>query len=264
MNPHSEENHGMPALLHLIRAAGLSLAIALTATTATAADVTVSAAASLRDAFTEVAREFERANPQHRVLLNFGGSGQLLQQIARGAPVDVFAAADQDTMDRANAQSLIMRDTRTNFARNELVLAVPAAAKSAPATLADLTAAGFARITIGTPESVPAGRYAKRALEAANLWDGLRPKLVNTQNVRQALDYVARGEADAGFVYLTDAVLMPDRIRIAFTVPLDADVLYPIAVVKGGGAADIGRLFVKFIASDKAQAILARFRFRKP
>ena len=167
-------------------------------------------------------------------------------------------------MDRATAQGLVMRETRVNFARNDLVLAVPASTKSLPAKLADLGGAGFERITIGTPESVPAGRYAKRALDAANLWTTLKPKLVNTQNVRQAMDYVARGEADAGFVYLTDAALMPDRIRVAFTVPLDVEVLYPIAVVKGGGMADLGKAFVKFVASDKAQAILARFQFRKP
>lgn len=253
----------MHALRRLV-ALPLLLGALLPLSASHAADVTVSAAASLRDAFTEIAREFERANPQHRVLLNFGASGQLLQQIARGAPVDVFAAADQDTMDRANAQGLVMRETHVNFARNDLVLAVPVASKVLPVKLADLGDAAFERITIGTPESVPAGRYAKRALDAANLWTTLKPKLVNTQNVRQALDYVARGEADAGFVYLTDAVLMPDRIRVAFTVPLDADVLYPIAVVKGGGMADVGKTFVKFVASDKAQGILARFRFRKP
>jgi molybdate transport system substrate-binding protein len=253
----------MSALRRLV-ATSLILGALLPSSPSHAADVTVSAAASLRDAFTEIAREFERANPQHRVLLNIGASGQLLQQIARGAPVDVFAAADQDTMDRATAQGLVMRETRVNFARNDLVLAVPASTKSLPAKLADLGGAGFERITIGTPESVPAGRYAKRALDAANLWTRLKPKLVNTQNVRQAMDYVARGEADAGFVYLTDAALMPDRIRVAFTVPLDVEVLYPIAVVKGGGMADLGKAFVKFVASDKAQAILARFQFRKP
>ena len=214
----------MSALRRLV-ATSLILGALLPSSPSHAADVTVSAAASLRDAFTEIAREFERANPQHRVLLNIGASGQLLQQIARGAPVDVFAAADQDTMDRATAQGLVMRETRVNFARNDLVLAVPASTKSLPAKLADLGGAGFERITIGTPESVPAGRYAKRALDAA---------------------------------------LMPDRIRVAFTVPLDVEVLYPIAVVKGGGMADLGKAFVKFVASDKAQAILARFQFRKP
>lgn len=247
--------------LHRIAlAVGLSFFTSL----ACALDVTVSAAASLRDAFTEIAREFERANPQHKVLLNFGASGQLLQQISRGAPVDVFAAADQDTMNRAESQSLIMRETRVNFARNQLVLVVPMTAKAVPTGLADLPGAGFARIAIGHPDSVPAGRYAKSALDAAKLWDTLKPRLVNTQNVRQALDYVARGEADAGFVYLTDAVMMPERIRIAFTVPLEAEVLYPIAVVKGGGAADVGRRFARFVVSEKAQRILVRFQFRKP
>ena len=247
-------------LHRVVLVVGLSLFTNL----ACALDVTVSAAASLRDAFTEIAREFERANPQHKVLLNFGASGQLLQQITRGAPVDVFAAADQDTMDRAQSQNLIMRETRVNFARNQLVLAIPVNAKAVPAGLADLPGAGFARIAIGNPDSVPAGRYAKSALDAARLWDTLKPRLVNTQNVRQALDYVARGEADAGFVYLTDAVMMPERIRIAFTVPLEAEVLYPIAVVKGGGAADVGRMFARFVVSEKAQGILVRFQFRKP
>lgn len=242
----------------------LIVGLSLFTNLAFALDVTVSAAASLRDAFTEIAREFERANPQHKVLLNFGASGQLLQQISRGAPVDVFAAADQDTMDRAQSQNLIMRDTRVNFARNQLVLAVPLTSQAVPAALADLPGAGFARIAIGNPDSVPAGRYAKSALDAARLWDTLKPRLVNTQNVRQALDYVARGEADAGFVYLTDALMMPDRIRVAFTVPLEAEVLYPIAVVKGGGAADVGRLFARFVVSEKAQAVLARYQFRKP
>jgi molybdate transport system substrate-binding protein len=242
----------------------LSAALCMSTGLAGAVDVTVSAAASLRDAFTDIAREFERANPQHKVLLNFGASGQLLQQISRGAPVDVFAAADQDTMDRAEAQNLVMRETRVNFTRNQLVVAVPANAAGAPARLADLAGPGIQRIAIGNPDSVPAGRYAKSALDSAKLWEALKPRLVNTQNVRQALDYVARGEADAGFVYLTDAVLMPDRIRIAFQVALDTDALYPIAVVKGGGASDVGKAFVTFILTDKAQAILARFKFSRP
>lgn len=257
----------MPAPLRPLRHACRALALLALAghlVSAAAMEVTVSAAASLRDAFTEIAREFEKANPQHKVLLNFGASGQLLQQIARGAPVDVFAAADLESMDRAGTQGLIMRDTRANFARNELVLAVPLAAKSVPAALADLRQPAFERIAVGNPDSVPAGRYAQGALEAAALWDALKPRFVYTQNVRQALDYVARGEADAGFVYRTDAVVMADRARIALVVPTTREVSYPIAVVKGGGAAEIGRQFVRFVLSEKAQAILARFQFRAP
>ncbi len=243
-----------------IAAAVLFLAVPV----AEAADMVVSAAVSLRDAFVEIGREFERTNPQHKAQFNFGASGQLLQQIARGAPVDVFAAADQDTMDRAEQQNLIDRRTRLNFTRNRLVLVVPADAKSVPAQLSALGEPAFQRIAIGNPDAVPAGRYAKGALEAAGLWDTLKPKFVNTQNVRQALDYVARGEVDAGFVYMTDAALMPFRVKVAMEVPTREPALYPAAVIKGGGNGNGAALFVKFLQSDAAQRILAKYQFLKP
>lgn len=241
-----------------------ALAAALGPVSAHALDVTVSAAASLRDAFTDIAKEFERDNPGEKVLLNFAASGQLLQQITRGAPVDVFASADQDTMDRAAAQNVIARDTRIDFARNRLVLVTAIDATVVPKTLTDLQEAGVKRIAIGTPESVPAGRYAKEALEAANLWSALAPKFINTQNVRQALDYVARGETDAGFVYFTDALLVPDRVKVRFDVPTKSPVVYPAAVVKGGGAEAVGRKFVKFLGSDKARRVLEKYGFTRP
>lgn len=227
-------------------------------------DLTVSAAASLRDAFTEIGREFEKAGAPHRVLFNFGASGQLLQQIARGAPVDVLATADLETMDRAEAQGLIEKETRLLFARNRLVLAVPSDSTLPLQSLADLQSARVTRIAIGNPDSVPAGHYAKSALEASKLWEPLRPKLVNTQSVRQALDYVSRGETETGFVYLTDAALMPDRVRVAFRVNVSTDIVYPTAVVKGGSAARAGQQFVKFLASERAQAILQKFGFERP
>lgn len=231
---------------------------------ASAAEVTVSAAASLRDAFTEIARAFEQANPTHRVLLNTGASGQLLQQISRGAPVDVLASADQDTMDKADQQKLIQTGTRVNFARNRLVVAIGIDSKVQPRTLADLRAADLARIAIGNPDSVPAGHYAKDALTAAGHWDTVKPKLINTQNVRQALDYVARGEADAGFVYVTDALLMPSKVKVAFDVPTTEPVVYPIAVVKGGGAEQVGQLFVQYVQTEAARRILRKYGFDIP
>src|SRR5882672_12226701 len=108
------------------------LALAWMAGTATAADIIVSAAASLTNAFTDIGKEFEKANAGHKVLFNFAGSGALLQQIARGAPVDVFASADQDTMDRAAKQNLIVRATRFDFVRNSLVVVAPRGAKFVP------------------------------------------------------------------------------------------------------------------------------------
>jgi molybdate transport system substrate-binding protein len=229
-----------------------------------AADLTVSAAASLTNAFTEIAKNYEKANPGTRVLLNFGSSGSLLQQISRGAPVDVFASADLETMDRAEKQNLLVRDTRSNFVANQLVLVVPSDSDKRIQALADLNALDFARLGIGTPESVPAGRYAKQALELAGLWDVLAAKYVFGQNVRQVLDYVARGEVDAGFVYATDAAVMKDRVRVALEAQTSQPILYPIAAIKGGGHENAARRFIDFVRSEPGQQVLAKFGFSKP
>lgn len=228
-----------------------------------AADITVSAAASLTNAFQDIGREFEAANPGSKVLFNFGASGQLVQQIVRGAPVDAFAAADQESMDRADKQGAIERSTRFDFTRNELVLVVPTDSSLAIANLGDLSATALGRIAMGNPDSVPAGKYAKLALEKAGLWDKLKGRMVNTQNVRQALDYVARGEADAGFVYATDALVMSTRVKVAARIEVPAEILYPVAAVRGGGNQAGGIRFVQFLKSDKAQQILARYGFLK-
>ena len=240
--------------------------LALTCLTATAGatDIIVSAASSLTNAFNDIGKEFEKANPGHKVLFNFAGSGALLQQIARGAPVDVFAPADQDTMDKAAAQNLILRSSRTDFARNTLVVVVPADADLTLVDLEGLRSASIKRIAIGNPETVPAGKYAKAALEASRLWDVLKDKMINTQNVRQSLDYVARGEVDAGFVYATDALAMRGKVTLVFNVPTKAAITYPIAVVKGNGKENLAIRFVEFLKSEAGQKILRQHGFGLP
>lgn len=242
-------------------ATALLLAASLSAA---AADVTVSAASSLTNAFTELAKVYEKANPGTRVLLNFGSSGSLLQQISRGAPVDVFASADLETMDRAQQQNLLVPDTRSNFVANQLVVVLPSDSSKQIGSLADLRNPEFARVGIGTPDSVPAGRYAKQALELAGLWDALSGKYVFGQNVRQVLDYVARGEVDAGFVYRTDAMTMKERVKVMLNAQTSQPILYPIAVVKGGGSEKAARRFVDYVKSEQGQAVLAKFGFAKP
>lgn len=232
--------------------------------TATAADIIVSAAASLTNAFTDIGKDYEKANPGQKVNFNFGSSGALLQQISRGAPVDVFASADQETMDRANKQNLIVRTSRYDFVRNTLVVIAPKGAKSAPKSLDGLKDAGIARLAISNPESVPVGKYTREALEAAGLWDAVKAKSLNTQNVRQSLDYVARGEADAGFVYATDAAIMSDRVEVLFELQTKTPILYPIAAVKGSGNENFALNFIEYVRSDAGQRILARYGFRKP
>ena len=229
-----------------------------------AADLTVSAAASLTNAFKELGTAFETQNHGTKVLLNFAASDALLAQIAKGAPVDVFASADQETMDKADAQKLVAPGSRRNFVSNSLVLVTPSDSTLSLKALADLQQAGVKRIALGNPSGVPAGRYAKSALEAASLWTAVEPKAVFAQNVRQCLDYVARGEAEAGFVYATDAATQKDKVKVALTIPTETPISYPIATIAGSPNPADARKFVEFVASPAAQAVLARYGFQKP
>jgi molybdate transport system substrate-binding protein len=228
-------------------------------------DLVVSAAVSLSNAFTELGRDFEREHAGVKVLFNFGASGQLLQQIAHGAPADVFASADEETMDRAQTQQLILPVTRFDFARNRLVLAVPAGT-SPPliSSLQDLKRSDVARIALGTPDSVPAGRYARDALELAGLWDTLKPKYIYGQNVRQVLDYVERGEVDAGFVYASDTVVNAKRVRVVTEASLPRPILYPIAVIASSTRQGLAREFAAFVVSDLGHKTLSRYGFSNP
>jgi molybdate transport system substrate-binding protein len=245
------------------------LLAALAATTAAAMparaqQLTVSAAASLTHALREVAPAFEAAHPGTKLQFNFGASGALLQQIARGAPVDVFASADHDTMDQAQARALLRPGSRRDIVSNALVVVVPAARSVRVAALADLTQPSFARIAIGLPASVPVGRYTQGVLQAAGLWSAIQPKMIGANNVRQALDYAARGEVDAAFVYATDAALVPDKVRIALTVPTAAPIRYPAAVLAGASNAAAAQRFVEFLLTPAAQRVFARHGFAPP
>ena len=231
---------------------------------ASAQELTVSAAASLGGAMRDIGAAYRVAAPDVRLNFNFAASGALLAQIANGAPVDVFASADAETMDRAQAQGLITPATRADFTRNELVLVSPRARPSTLTRLADLAGSGVARIAIGTPANVPAGRYAMAALHADGLWAPLMPKFVYADSVRQALDYVSRAEADAGFVYRTDAMTRADTVRVDFAVATPAPVRYPIAAISASREPAAAAAFVAFVRSPPGQAVLARHGFAPP
>ncbi len=248
---------------HRLSAWWLAASLLLCSLGAQASELTVSAAASLTNAFKEIGQAYEAQHSAVKVLLNFGASGALLQQMAKGAPVDVFASADQETMDQAQKQNLIVATSRQDFTRNALVLIVPSDSKLSLGTLADLSQNSLQRIALGNPASVPVGRYAKHALDTAKLWSPLESKMVNATNVRQALDYVARGEVDAGFVYATDAAIMKDKVRVAFDVPLDIAITYPIGATSNAANGEEATRFIAFVRSAAGQAILNRFGFRK-
>jgi molybdate transport system substrate-binding protein len=236
----------------------------LAAGLAQAGDLHVSAAASLTNAFRDIAARYEAQHAGTKVLLNFGASGALLQQMAKGAPVDVFASADMETMDAAEKQGLVAGAERRNFARNSLVVIVPRDSRLALRRLQDLGQPAVQKIAIGNPASVPVGRYTQHALTSAKLWSSLSARAINTQNVRQSLDYVARGEVDAGFVYGTDAAVMKDKVKLAFEVPLDISISYPVARTAASADPAEARRFVDFVLSPAGQAVLAQYGFRRP
>ncbi|MEI8303122.1 MAG: molybdate ABC transporter substrate-binding protein [Burkholderiales bacterium] len=231
---------------------------------ARAVEITVSVAASLAGAVREVAAAHQAANPGVKLLLNTGASGALLQQIARGAPVDVLISADLETLEQARVRGLVPAQGVRLLAGNALVLAVPAAAGFTPRSLADLLQPAVTRVAIGLPGSVPAGRHARAALEAAGLWAAIEPRVVGAVNVRQALDHLARGEVDAAFIYATDAALMPERVRVAFTVATAQPVRHAVALVTGSRQPEAAERFIAHLLSPAGQAVLARHGFTRP
>lgn len=232
------------------------------AASAQAADLVVSAAASLTNAFGEMKAPFEKAHPGTNVVFNFAASGPLLKQIEQGAPVDVFASADQETMDKA--ASFIVPSSRVNFAGNTLVLIVPAQDNMALNSPSDLQKDNVDRIAIGNPESVPVGRYAKAALTAAGLYEALESKFVLAESVTQALDYVARGEVQAGFVYATDAASRQGKVKTAAEVTGHKPIIYPVALLEASGNKELGQAFIDYLRGAEGQAILTKYGFKKP
>jgi len=226
-------------------------------------ELLVSAAASMTESFKELTKTYEAKTPGVKVRGNFGGSGTLLQQIVQGAPADVFVSADQETMDRAEKSGLIVAHSRTNFAGNGLVLITPVSAHHVKG-LVDLTSARVQRIGMGNPNSVPAGRYAKAALEKQGVWQTLAPKCVMGISVKQALEYVMRGEVEAGFVFASDAAAAKDRVRVAAEIPTVTPIVYPVALVARSIHQEEALAFVRFLQSKEAQEILAKYGFRKP
>jgi molybdate transport system substrate-binding protein len=238
----------------------------LAAAPAAAATLSVFAAASLSESFTEIGRLFESRNPGWRVRANFAGSQQLAAQIEQGAAADVFASADARWMSYLSERSLVDGDTAA-FARNRLAVIVPAANPARIARLQDLARRGV-KLVLGAP-AVPVGQYGRAAL--ANLVrlpgfapDFARRALANVvseeENVKSVVGKVQLGEADAGVVYRSDVTRAVARYVRVLDIPDAADVLaaYPIAVVRGTKNAAAAHAFVALVRSSEGQRILAR------
>ncbi|XEC92989.1 molybdate ABC transporter substrate-binding protein [Paenibacillus tarimensis] len=228
-------------------------------------DLIVSAAASLTDALKDIQKLYESGHPNIKINYNFGSSGALQQQIEQGAPADLFLSAASRNMKALTDKELIEADRQTNLLNNELVVVIAADREAAIEEAADLTDEKIRYVAIGIPESVPAGSYAKEALTGLHLWDKLQPKMVQGKDVRQVLQYVETGNADAGFVYKSDA-LTSDKVRIAFTVdPKTYSIIeYPIGVVKTSKHSREAEDFYLFLQSREALNVFAEYGFSFP
>ena len=241
----------------------LCLAVPLVAFAGSTKVITVSAAISLKNAFEEIGKFYES---QHgtQCIFNFGASGDLMRQIVGGAPVDVFASAAQKDMDDAEKQGAIVTGTRVDFAGNTVVLIVPAEARTSLTSFEGLRAAAIKKIAAGNPKTVPAGRYAEEVFSSYEILSSVKDKLIYGENVRQVLDYVARGEVDAGVVYATDAAARPKEVKIVVAAREGSHkpVVYPIAVVKGTKSEVDARAFISLVLSQEGKKILQKYGFK--
>jgi molybdate transport system substrate-binding protein len=223
-------------------------------------ELTISAAASLKDAMVETETTYRQSGAIISFANNFGSSGTLAAQIDQGVPVDIFISAAARPMDDLAAKGLIVTGTRRNLLRNTLVLIAPLDSKLRD--FQGLKDKSIRLIALGDPASVPAGQYGKQTLLSLHLWDQLDAKLVLGKDVRQVLTYVETGNADAGLVYATDAQASR-KIRIVASASESTHdpIVYPVAVVKGSRNEEASRKFVEFLSKPVTQAIFIRHGF---
>jgi len=225
-------------------------------------ELTISAAASLTDALTEVKASFEAEFPEVSLAFNYGGSGKLATQIEQGTPVDVFISASKKDMDRLEEKELILKDTRRTIASNEVVLIAPTATALQLTNFDTIKPEMVKQISIGNPETVPAGRYAQEIFEKLGLWEKVKDKLVLANDVRQVLTYVETGNVDLGVVYATDAKTS-DKIKVLGTAKTEwhKPIVYPAAVVVQSKHPKEAKTFAEYLTSDKAKEILEKYGF---
>lgn len=223
--------------------------------------LTVSAAASLKDALNEINRGYGAAT----VTVNYGASGALQQQISQGAPVDAFISAAAKNMDALVAEGLVEPGSRADIAANRLVLVVPTKADKTVTSFRDLAKPSVTHVAMGSPDSVPAGKYAVQVLKKLNLAAAVSRKAVYGKDVRAVLTQVELGNVDAGIVYRTDA-LTSKKVRIVSTAPvsLHSPIRYPAAAIAGRPSVVAAKGYVRYLSGPQAQKILRRYGFITP
>ena len=217
-------------------------------------EITISAAASLKEVIYELSSEFQKENKNIKININLGGSGALKNQIIGGAPVDIVFFASKSDLDDLNKKGLIEENNHQDILKNRMVIA-------GKEKIDDLSKILKHKIAIGTPETVPAGRYAKQILENANLWNEIKSNIIFSKDVRSAMQYVEIGEVDYAFIYKTDAKLMKNSI-ISYIIPEDLHkpIIYSYGVIKDKNSKEVIK-FYEFLKSSKAKDYYEKYNF---
>jgi molybdate transport system substrate-binding protein len=243
----------------------LVMAICLTAGSPTvkAADVTVFAAASLKEALDEQAKQFQ-ASTGNKVIISYGASNALAKQIEAGAPADIFISADLDWMDYLDQRRLLAQNTRFDLLRNTLVLIAPSSSASTLKIGLNFplaSALGKEKLAMANPDSVPAGKYGKSALEKLGVWASVEGQVARAENVRAALALVSRGEAPFGIVYKTDA-LADKGVRVVDTFPPDSHppIIYPAALA-ATSKSTAAKPLLDYLRSAPARSVWEKYGF---
>lgn len=234
----------------------------LIVTVSHAASLTIAAAADLNGALSEIGRLFEKKTGIAPVF-NFGSSGMLAMQVENGAPFDLFFSADRQFVERLKAGGIVVADSVKPYAVGRIGITTKKGAGITVRTMSDLAAPSVKKIAIANPDHAPYGRAAKEALESAGLWDKVKPRLVYGENIRQTLQFVSSGNADAGIVAfsLHDP---KEREFVLIDAKLHKPLVQAVGIVSSSPNKHAARLFAEFIFAEEGQEVMRRYGFERP
>ena len=225
-------------------------------------ELNISAAASLKEVMADLETEYKKSNENVTLVVNYGSSGSLQQQIEQGAPCDLFISAGQSQMNNLKEEGLLIDNTTKDLVENSLVLV--AANGVEISSFDDLKSDNVTHIAVGEPESVPAGKYADEVLTNTGIKDSINDKLVFAKDVKEVLAWVASGNADVGFVYLSDA-LSSDTVKIIENIDEvnnHSSITYPVSVIKDSNNVHEAKKFEDFLFTDAAQKIFEKYGYK--
>lgn len=229
---------------------------------AASVELNVSAAVSMKDALEEIQQQYQKKNPNVKLVFNLGASGSLQKQIEQGAPADIFISAAPKQMDELQGKGLLQQQTRRNLLENKLVLIVPQNSQLTIKSFEELADPAVKRLAVGEPQVVPAGQYAQQVLKKLDLWEKLAERMVLAKDVRTVLTYVESGNADAGIVYKTDAAIST-KIKIIATAAAGSHqpIIYPAAILANAKQPKEAESFLQYLLSPDVAKVFEKYGF---